>query len=70
MSSRKSLPLSGTESEIERETDFKKFGLYPFSIELTKSKVPVAYGRNSMSELASSNDVATNRVAGRMGNKI
>ena len=27
MSSSKSLPSSGTESEIERMTDFKKFGL-------------------------------------------
>ena len=69
MSSSKSLPSSGTESEIEKMTDFEKFGLQPYTLEPTKSKVPVAYGRNSVSDLASSNDVATNGVYGRIGNK-
>ena len=35
-----------------------------FSLEPTKSKVPVAYGRNSVRDLARSNDVATNGVNG------
>ena len=50
-------------------TDFEKFGLQPYSLEPTKSKVPVAYGRNSMSDLTSSSNAATNDVDGRIGNK-
>ena len=69
MFSSKSLPLSGTESEIEKITDFEKFGLQPYILEPTKSKVPVAYGRNSVSDLASINNVATNGVNSRIGNK-
>ena len=69
MSSSKSLPWSGTEPEIERMSDFEKFGLQPYTLEPTKSKVLVAYGRNSVSDLASSNDVATNGLNGRIGNK-
>ena len=34
-----------------------------------KNKVPVTYGRNSVSDLASSSDVAINGVNGRIGNK-
>ena len=37
MSSTKSLPLSGTESEIERMINFKKFGEQPYSLESAKS---------------------------------
>ena len=59
MPSSKSLPLSGTESEIERMTNLEKFGLQPYTLEPTKSKIPVGYGRISGSDLASSNDVAT-----------
>ena len=69
MSSSKSLPSSGTESEIENITDFEKFGLQSYTLEPEKSKVPVDYGKNSVSDLASSNDVATNGVDGRIGNK-
>ena len=69
MSSSESLSLSGTESEIERMTDFEKFGLQPYSLEPTKSKVPVGYGRDSMSDLANSSNAATNDVDGRIGNK-
>ena len=43
MSSTKPLSSSGTESETERMTDLEKFGLHPFSLESTKSKVPVGY---------------------------
>ena len=51
-------------------TDFEQFGLQPYSLEPTKSKVPVAYyGRNSMSDLGSTNAAATNDVDGRIGNK-
>ena len=63
-----SLPSSSNESEIERMTDFKKFGLSSYTLELRKSKVPVAYGRNSVSDLASSDDVTTNGVNGKIGN--
>ena len=63
-----SLPSSSNESEIKRMTDFKKFGLSSYTLELTKSKVPVAYGRNSVSDLASSDDVTTNGVNGKIGN--
>ena len=37
--------------------------------EPTKSKVPVGYGRNSVSDLANSSNAATNDVDGRIGNK-
>ena len=69
MSSGEYLSSSGTESETERMTDFEKFGLQPYSLEPTKSKVPVGYGRNSMSDLASSSNAATNDVDDRIGNK-
>ena len=69
MSSNKSLPSSGTKSEIERMTDLEKFGLQPYTLEPTKSKVPVDCGRNSVSDLASSNDVTTNGVNARIGNQ-
>ena len=36
MSSSESLSSSGTESETARMTDFKKFGLQPYSLEPTK----------------------------------
>ena len=49
--------------------DFKKVGLSPYFFELTKLKVPVAYGNNFVSDLASSNDVATSGVNGRIDNK-
>ena len=68
-SSSKSLPSSGTKSELEKITGFEKFSLYPYTLEPTKPKVPVAYGRNSVSDLASSNDVATNGVNGRIVKK-
>ena len=51
-------------------TDFNKFGLHPYSLELPKSKVPVGYGRKIMSDLASSSNAVTNDVDGRIGNKI
>ena len=69
ISSSKSLSSSGFESETKRMCDFEKFILSPYSLELTKSEVPVAYGRNSVSHLTSSNDVATNGVNGRISNK-
>ena len=69
MSSSESLSSSGTESETERMTDFEKIGLQPYSLERTKSKVPVAYCRNSMSDLAWSSNTATNDVDGRIVNK-
>ena len=50
-------------------TDFEKLGLLPYSLEPTKSKVSVGYGRNSMSDLANSSNAATNDVDGRIGNK-
>ena len=68
ISFRKSLPLLGSALDIERMTDFEKFGLQPYTLEPTKSKVPVDYGRNSVSYLASSNDGTTNGVNGRIGN--
>ena len=40
-----------------------------YTLEPKKSKVPVVYGRNSVSDLASRNDVATNGVNGRIVNK-
>ena len=69
MPSNESLSSSGTESETNRMTGFEMFGLQPYSLEPTKSKVPVAYARNSMSDLASSNDAAANDVDRRIGNK-
>ena len=69
MSSSESLSSYGAELETERMTDFEKFGLQPYPFEPTKSKVPVGYGRNSMSDLANSSNAATNYVDGRMGNK-
>ena len=63
------LYLSGTESETERMTDFKKFGLQLYSIKPTKSEVPVAYDRNSLSDLGNSINAATNDMGGRIGNK-
>ena len=69
MSSTESLSSSGTESKTERMTDFKKCGLQPYSLEPTKSKVQVCYGRNSMRDLANSSNAATNDVDGRIGNK-
>ena len=68
MSSNKSLPSSGTKSEIERMTDLEKFSL-PYTLEPTKSKVPVDCGRNSVSDLANSNDVTTNGVNVRISNQ-
>ena len=69
MSSSESLSSSGTESETERMTDFEKFGLQTYSLEPTKSKVPVAYCRSSMSDLAWSSNAATNDVDGRIVNQ-
>ena len=69
MSSSESLSSSGTESETARMTDFEKFGLQPYSLEPTKSKAPVDYGRNSVSDLANSSDAATNDVDGRIVNE-
>ena len=69
MSSSESLSSPGTESETERMTCFEKFGLQPYSLEPAIPKVPVRYGRNSMSDLANSSNAATNDVDGRIGNK-
>ena len=69
MSSSKLLSSSGTESETERMTGFEKVGLQLYSFEPKKSKAPVVYGRNSMSNLDSCNDTATNDVDGRIGSK-
>ena len=69
MSSSKSLPLPSSDSEIERMTDFEKFGLQPYTLESTKSEIPVGYGKNSVSDLANSNDIATNTMNGRIGSK-
>ena len=69
MSSSESQSSSGTESETKRMKDFEKFGLQPYSLEPTKSKVPVGYGTNSMSDLANSSNATTNDVDGRIGNK-
>ena len=71
MSSSESLSSSGTVLETGRITDFEKFGLQPYSLEPTKSKVPgiLFYGRDSMSDLANSSNAATNDVDGRIGNK-
>ena len=69
MSSSESLSSSLSLSVIERMTGFEKFGLQPYSLEPTESKVPVGYGRNSMSDLANSINAAANDADGRMGNK-
>ena len=69
MFSSKSLPSSATESEIKRMTNFEKFVVQPYTLEPTKSKVPVAYGRNYLSNLASSNGIVTNGKNGRISNK-
>ena len=69
MSSSESLSSGGTESGTERITDFEKFDLQPYSLEPTKSKVPVGYGRNSVSDLPNSSNAATNDVDGGIGNK-
>ena len=50
-------------------TDFEIFGLQPYSLEPTKSKVPVGYGKYSMSDLANSSNAATNDEDGSIGNK-
>ena len=69
MSSSKSLPSSGTESEIERMTNFKNFGLQPYTLDWTEKNKSSSCLWNSVSDLASSNDVVTNVVDGRTGNK-
>ena len=63
----KSLPSSGIESEIERMTAPKKTACNHTLLhqENEKFQLLITYGRNSVSELASSNDVATNGVIGR-----
>ena len=66
MFSSESLSSSGTESENERMIDF---GLQPYSLEPRKSKAPVGYGCNSMSDLANNINAATNDVDGRIGNR-
>ena len=53
-----------------RKNDLRqKIRLVTIHFEPKKIKVPVTYGRNSVSNLASSNNVATNGVNGRTGNK-
>ena len=66
MSSSKSLPLSGTESEIERMTDF--FRLVTLLSWTDKIKSSICYDRNSVKDLTSSNDIAENGMNGRIGN--
>ena len=61
MSPSESLSLSGTESETERMTDFEKFGLQPYYLEPTRSKVLVGYGKNSVSDLANSSNVRSGK---------
>ena len=63
--SNKSLPSSGT-WKIENWKMTLKNLASDHTLEKTKSKVSVAYGRNSVSDLASCNDVATNGVNGRI----
>ena len=53
---------------MKRMTNLKKFQLWPYTLEPRKTKVLVIYGSNSMSDLASSNDVAIYDVNGRIGN--
>ena len=69
MSSSESLSFSGIEFDIKRMNDFKKFGLQPYSVEAKKSQVPVLYGKNSVCDLTSSNDAATNGMDGSIDNK-
>ena len=70
MPSSKPLPSSGTESEIERMTDFEKFLLVTIHSWTNKIKSSsFLCGRNSVSDLASSNDVATKGVSDRFGYK-
>ena len=59
--------MSSTESETERQNDFKKFGSELYSLESIKIKVPVACDRNSVNDLASS--YVINDVDGRIGYK-
>ena len=61
MSPSESLSSSGTESETERMTDFEKFGLQPYSLEPTRSKVLVGYGKNSVSDLTNSSNVSSGK---------
>ena len=69
MSSSKSLPSSGTEPEIKRMINFKKFRLQPYAPQPENPpNVPVTHGKNSMSGLASSNYIAINGVNSRIGN--
>ena len=67
MSCSKSLPSSGIESEIERMMAPKKSASNHTLMHQENEKFQLlnTYGRNSVSELASSNDVATNGVNGR-----
>ena len=51
-------------------TDFEKLGLEPDSLEAIKSKVLVAYGRDSVNDLARNTDLARNGVNGRRDNEI
>ena len=51
-------------------TDFEKLGLEPDSLEAIKSKVLVAYCRDSVNDLSRSTDLATNGVNGRRDNEI
>ena len=53
----------------KKMTDFEKLGLEPDSLEAIKSKVLVAYGRDSVNDLARSTDLATNGVNARIDNK-
>ena len=66
MFSSKSLPSYEIESEIENDWLRENS---PYSLEPTKSKVVVAYGSNFVRDMPSSNDVATDAVNGRIGNK-
>ena len=49
-------------------TDFKKFGFSPYF--WTNKKVSISYARNSVFDLASSNDLATNGGNSRIAYKI
>ena len=69
MSSSQLLSSSATESETEGMTNFEEFALQLYSLEPTKSKVPVAYCRTFKSDLAWSSNAATNDVDGRIVNK-
>ena len=69
MFSSKSLPSSEMESEIERMSDFQNIRLVTIVSWTDKIKVVIAYGSNFVSDLASSSEVVTNAVNGRIGNK-